>query len=149
MSTISVDIYSATKENIPQPVAKPSPVLNYTISLDNILQLFNFPELYIYDSSAKTIINLKNLVDYFPEYDPGTSGGGGGGNNVVTLTEEEYANLPSHDPETLYAIYGDDGFRLMLGDLPMTGGGSTSTSFATKFVTGGALGNASTFTIPE
>lgn len=157
--TISCDVYARGYNTdtawIPYPVSKKSPQLAVDLSLDEILELLTHSEIWIYDASTKTNINTNNLNTYFPEFIPpynrggAGGGGGGGGNGVVTLTEEEYVNLPSHDPETLYAIYSDDGFRLMLGDLPMTGGGSTSTSFATKFVTSGALGNASTFTIPE
>ena len=156
--TITCDVYARGYNTetgwIPYPVSKVSPQLGVELSLDEILELLTHSEIWIYDGSTHTNINTNNLNTYFPEFIPpynrgGASGGSGGSNNVVTLTEEEYINLPSHDPKTLYAIYSDDGFRLMLGDLPMTDGGSSSSNKAFKFVAGGMSGSANTYTLPE
>ena len=46
---------------------------------------------------------------------------------IYVLTEEEYAALPEHNPATLYAVKGENTFRLMLGELGLqTGGGFPS-----------------------
>ena len=43
---------------------------------------------------------------------------------VEKLTEAEYAALPMHSPTTLYAVKGENTFRLMLGELGLQTGGS-------------------------
>lgn len=99
MSTRLVDIYAKNVNNdirfVPSPVSKMSPVLNYEIDLDDILKLFNFSYLWIYDSQTKNLITIKNLQDYFPEYNPG--GGGGGG----TTNYDQLSNKPSINNVTL------------------------------------------------
>lgn len=44
---------------------------------------------------------------------------------IMAISEDEYAALPTHAADTLYAVTSANSFRLMLGDLPAAGGGST------------------------
>lgn len=78
-----VDIYARHADDghawIPKPIDKMGPLLNYDATLEEVYELLTiYPQVWIYDSATKKVINLSNLSEYFPDYDPG------GGSSGVT-----------------------------------------------------------------
>lgn len=74
-----VDIYARHANGgfawIPKPIDKKGPLLNYDATLEEVYELLTiYPQVWIYDSATKKAINLLNLSEYFPDYDPGGSG---------------------------------------------------------------------------
>lgn len=71
-----VDIYARHADDghawIPKPINKQGPLLNYDAMLKEVYELLTiYPQVWIYDSATKKVINLSNLSEYFPDYDPG------------------------------------------------------------------------------
>ena len=139
--TISVDIYSKNWYNnvrwIPSPISRPSPLLGYDITLYEFTKVIKQGEVWIYDANTKRIINLDNLKDYFPEYDPGGGGGGSTADVVLSNTTAGWNAQPTlvakKDMVYVYTDYFTDslgnpiaglkvgdGVRL-LKDIPFTG----------------------------
>ena len=91
----TVDIYARHADDgfawIPKPIDKMGPLLNYDATLEEVYELLTiYPQVWIYDSATQTIINLNNLSNYFPDYDPNPgSGGGGGGSSSDTYTRAQ------------------------------------------------------------
>lgn len=89
-----VDIYARHADDgfawIPKPIDKTGPLLNYDATLEEVYELLTiYPQVWIYDSATQTIIDLNNLSNYFPDYDPNPGGGGGSGSTSDTYTRAQ------------------------------------------------------------
>ena len=85
MNTLVIDVINKTipmgyHQNIPI-INETNPCYGYTATSDQIKQLLQMPNYYIYEAGTDKLIDGTNYYDYFPE----EGGGGGGGVTIDTL----------------------------------------------------------------
>ena len=116
MSTLVIDVINKTipvgyHQNIPI-INEPNPCYGYTATSDQIKQLLQMPNYYIYEAGTDKLIDGTNYYDYFPE----EGGGGGGGVTIDTLWSDsngatvgtEYTmNGSIDDYDVVYVKSGD------------------------------------------
>ena len=112
-STIIVDIVDKSVPELnPKKIAiinQPNPAYGVTVTGRQLLHLIQFPQYWITESATGTVINGRNIFQYFPELDPE----GGGSKKYTLISKAVYDN-------GIYKASDDnaDGYRTMVVDVP-------------------------------
>lgn len=102
--TVNIDVIDKTipigNNRVIPVINQPNPALGYAASANEVAQLLQLANYYVYEAGTDTIINPYNYYDYFPEAGGGGGGGGGGGVTPQTVQSMIDASIDSTVSDT-------------------------------------------------
>lgn len=102
--TVNIDVIDKTipigNNRVIPVINQPNPALGYAASANEVAQLLQLTNYYVYEAGTDTIINPYNYYDYFPEAGGGGGGGGGGGVTPQTVQSMIDASIDSTVSDT-------------------------------------------------